>query len=109
MLEAANVLHAKERTGLIDRDGAVPRLDRALGDCSPEFISVWQLGSAHRAGYLAVIHLGSVLNPRRIVCLPSPASTLAAGRPAFVWLLRNFFRAALSAESGGPARRFLDA
>ena len=28
--------------------------------------------------------------------LPSPASALAAGRAAFVWLLRNFFRAALS-------------
>jgi hypothetical protein len=41
--------------------------------------------------------------------LPSPASALAAGRTAFVWLLRNFFRAALSTESGGPARRFLDA
>jgi hypothetical protein len=41
--------------------------------------------------------------------LPSPASALAAGRAAFVCLLRNFFRAALSIESGGPARRFRDA
>src|SRR5229473_441008 len=40
----------------------------------------------------------------------SPASALAAGRAA-LWFdyPRNIFRAALSPETGGPARRFLDA
>jgi hypothetical protein len=73
-------------------------------------ISVWQLGSAHRAGYLAVIHLGSALNLRRMVGFSfCPHPLLRQGVLRLICLLRNFFRAALSSKSGGPALRFLDA
>jgi hypothetical protein len=57
-----------------------------------------------------VIHLGSALNLRRIVCFSlHPLPLLRQGVLRLFGLLRNCFRAALSTESGGPARRFRDA
>jgi len=62
-------------------------------------ISVWQLGSAHWAGYLTVIHLGSHVNLRRMTHFSSrPLPLLAAGRAA----LRFGFPGNFSARPSQP-------
>jgi len=65
-------------------------------------ISVWQLGSAHRAGYLTVIHLGSHLNVRRIIVSPF-ARFRSCGRACCVCLLlRNFSARPSHPNQEGP-------
>jgi hypothetical protein len=73
-------------------------------------ISVWQFGSAHFAGYLTVIHLGSHLNLRLIVvCSFRPLPLLRQGVLRFVLVSRATLFAATSHPNLEVAAQIPDA